>query len=74
MTEELMYQCLLIRGQEKMTSWIEARGAKVGNYVEIKETHQFWKVDTVYQPPRMAKDVKETERKAHKGTRSFSDI
>jgi hypothetical protein len=74
MSNDLMYQCVLRRGEEKVIAWIEERGAKVGKYVELKEDHTFWKVETVWQPPRPAKDVKDTERKAHKGTRSFSDI
>jgi hypothetical protein len=42
-------QCLLGRGTERQTAWIEKRGAGLGNSVELKtEEGTFWTVLAVY--------------------------
>lgn len=42
------YQCELSRGEGRQVAFIEQRGAKVGNHVEILDgSNSFWKVESV---------------------------
>lgn len=42
------FQCDLEKGTGRTTAWIEARGAKVGASVELKDLNEFWVVKQVY--------------------------
>lgn len=42
------YQCRLRRGNTETTGWIEARGAKVGAYVELLPSKETWMVAEVF--------------------------
>lgn len=45
----LMFQCRLRRGNAEQVAWIEARGANVGNSVELSSGDGFfWRVAEVY--------------------------
>jgi hypothetical protein len=38
------FQCLLRRGTETVTAWIEERGAKVGCKVELLPSREMWTI------------------------------
>lgn len=49
MTAGMFFQCKLRQGDAETVAWIEARGAKVGNWVELKTADgQMWQVTEVY--------------------------
>lgn len=56
------YQCLLQRGSEETTAWIEARGAKVGAGVELLPVREVWTVAKVYEHGLDGDVLQETKR------------
>jgi hypothetical protein len=46
----LFYQCRFRRGSERTVAWIEARGAKVGAWVELETLDKDgpWQVEAVF--------------------------
>jgi len=47
------YQCRFRRGSERTVAWIEARGAKVGAWVELEtlDDEGPWEVEAVFNTP-----------------------
>jgi hypothetical protein len=73
MTEQLMTQCLLRRGDMLQTAWIEQRGAIVGAEVELKtENGEFWRVERVYDTVPVS--VVYTVQKNERDHRSATDV
>src|SRR5277367_3775288 len=57
------YQCRLRMGTLETTGWIEARGAKLGSYVELLPDREQWEVVEVFALNVMAEEsLKETQR------------
>jgi hypothetical protein len=52
------FQCDFQKDNAHITAWIEARGAKVGASVELKELNEFWTVKRVYTPSIEYDDLK----------------
>lgn len=52
------YQCELSQGSTRTTGWIEARGAKVGSEVELRDDWGWWTVTKVFTPPIESNDLK----------------
>lgn len=52
------FQCELQKDNTHTVAWIEARGAKIGASVEIKELDGFWQVKKVYVPSIEYDDLK----------------
>ena len=76
MSKDLMFQCRLRKENREDVAWIEARGAKVGAVVEIKngeERDPGWEVLEVYQPGKPSAEVHENAR-SWKNHRSRTDI
>jgi hypothetical protein len=67
------YQCKLSQGNTIRTAWIEAKGAKVGVFVELLPDHTFWHVDEVYSHGLSEDVLKERERINRKGLPSIRD-
>lgn len=64
--DDLFFQCLLSQGDKRTTGWIEARGAKKGRKVELKDGSgggDFWVVLYVYQPGRDISWLRDKQRK-----------
>lgn len=66
-------QCLLSKGNECQTAWIEERGAIKGASVELKELNEFWKVEEVYHGAITAKEA-QILRDNHRKHRISTDI
>lgn len=67
MTVKQYYQCRLRQGTSETIGWIEARGAKVGSYVELLPDAEFWHVVEVYShglPEDMLKEQQKLNRKS----------
>ena len=65
----LFYQCRFRRGSERTVAWIEARGAKVGAWVELETLDKDgpWQVEAVFETPledRSLKDMQRLNRKS----------
>jgi hypothetical protein len=63
------YQCRFRRGSERTVAWIEARGAKVGAWVELEtlDNEGPWEVEAVFDAPledRSLKDLQRLNRKS----------
>ena len=56
------YQCLLRRASSEMVSWIEKRGAKVGEWVELLPSRELWLVVEVYELGLSYATLKENEK------------
>ena len=41
-------QAKLRRGNTETIAWIESKGMKIGDEVEIKGTEEFWRVEALY--------------------------
>lgn len=61
------YQCLLRLGESETVGWIEARGAKVGNRVQLLPDWELWEVVEVYQHGIPEDFLKELQR-LHRGS------
>ncbi|MEQ1489413.1 MAG: hypothetical protein ABL932_02580 [Terricaulis sp.] len=48
-----VYQCRFRRGAERTVAWIEARGAKVGAWVDLETLDDggLWEVEAVFNTP-----------------------
>lgn len=42
--QDIYFQCKMRQGDEIIVGWIEARGARVGAMVEVKDKGGFWEV------------------------------
>lgn len=69
----MMNQCLLGRGDDRQTAWIDDRGAFPGARVEIKPGNEFWEVIEVYETKLPREVVAENERN-WKQHRNATDI
>jgi hypothetical protein len=63
------YQCRFRRGSERTVAWIEARGAKVGAWVDLESLDEgdLWQVEAVFDAPledRSLKDLQRLNRKS----------
>jgi len=68
-----MVQCELKKGNKRQVAWIEERGAKVGNNVELKtDNHEIWEV--VSTGSKMKKEDLDKINKFHRTHREGSDI
>ena len=56
------YQCRLEQGTRTTTGWIEARGAKVGQFVELLPEREFWRVAEVFTHGLPEDVLKENQR------------
>ncbi len=58
------YQCRFRRGSECTIAWIEARGAKVGAWVELETLDKCgpWEVEAVFDAPLQDRALKDLER------------
>jgi hypothetical protein len=59
-----VYQCRFRRGAERTVAWIEARGAKVGAWVELeaRDNNGLWEVEAVFDAPLEDRSFKEMQR------------
>lgn len=57
----MYYQCTLQREDVTTVGWIEARGAKKSNLVELIELGGFWKVIDVTFPGMDATDLRDKQ-------------
>ena len=58
----MMYQCRLQRDSYEVRCWIEERGAKVGNSVELKSLDgKFWAVTEVFTPGMEKEKLREKQ-------------
>jgi hypothetical protein len=58
----MMYQCRLRCLTGETVGWIEERGAKVGNVVELKTDGQLWDVVEVFQPGMEEEALRQKQR------------
>lgn len=51
-------QCKLTKDGQSQVAWIPTRGAKIGYFVELKPSNEFWRVNETYGtiPEKMVKD------------------
>jgi len=58
------YQCRFRRGAERTVAWIEARGAKVGAWVDLETLDDggLWEVEAVFDAPLEDRALKEMQR------------
>jgi len=71
-----MYQCDLSHGATKTRAYIEARGAKVGSKVQLKDSGDdtiFWTVDSVADKG-IEKEYLDELKVAYRKQREASDI
>ena len=73
MNKKMYYQCRFIQGEYGTVGWIEERGAKVGNEVELPELGGFWLVKEVWGPPMSWSDLREKQT-WNRDQRKASDI
>ena len=59
-----VYQCRFRRGAERTVAWIEARGAKVGAWVDLETLDDggLWEVEAVFDTPLQDHALKEMQR------------
>ena len=57
------YQCRFRRGAERTVAWIEARGAKVGAWVDLESRDDggLWEVETVFDAPLEGRALKDMQ-------------
>lgn len=67
MTAEQYYQCRLRCGDRERIGWVVARGAKVGNFVELLPSREFWHVAEVFSTGLDGDHVKELEARHRAG-------
>lgn len=60
----LFYQCRFRRGSECTVAWIEARGAKVGAWIELETLDDGgpWQVEAVFETPLHDYALKDLQR------------
>ena len=58
------YQCRFRRGTERTVAWIEARGGKVGAWVDLETLDDggLWEVEAVFDAPLEDRALKEMQR------------
>lgn len=58
------YQCRFRRGSECTIAWIEARGAKVGAWIELETLDEDgpWQVEAVFDAPLEDRSLKDLQR------------
>ena len=59
-----VYQCRFRRGAERTVAWIEARGAKIGAWVDLETLDDggLWEVEAVFDTPLQDHALKEMQR------------
>jgi hypothetical protein len=69
----LFYQCRFRRGSECTVAWIEARGAKVGAWIELETLDEGgpWQVEAVFDSPLESFGLKEMQRLNRKSLSSI---
>ena len=67
------YQCRFRRGAERTVAWIEARGAKVGAWVDLETLDDggLWEVEAVFDAPLEDRALKEMQRLNRKSLSSL---
>ena len=59
-----VYQCRFRRGAERTVAWIDARGAKVGVWVDLEALDDggLWEVEAVFDAPLEDRALKAMQR------------
>jgi hypothetical protein len=73
MSVKQYYQCRLTHGTLETIGWIEARGARVGNWVELLPEAKFWYVAEVFDHGLPEDVLRETQRQRRKPPPSLRD-
>lgn len=68
-----VYQCRFRRGAERTVAWIEARGAKLGAWVDLETLDDggLWEVEAVFDAPLEDRALKEMQRLNRKSLSSL---